>query len=661
MLQLTLFETKSSWTTPATLPNLTGVKRIAVDTEVKDPFLTEKGPGFHRKDGYPVGVSLSAKINGETKKWYLPFAHLGGGNLDKGIVVRYLNDLFKEKREWVFANASYDLGWLRFLGLKPNGIIRCIQITEALLDEEREDGYSLNSLCKSYLNKKKSETLLKQAAQNFGIHEKKELWKLPSKYVGLYAEDDAADTLAIFEKQLPLIKEQELDQVFDIESRLITVFHEANFRGIRIDTNRADRINEQWKKNIRTLSREFEQNGVDIWAPESLGRFCDKNNIEYPRTEKSKAPSFTKEFLEQVSNPFLQRVRIMRQLDRIRSVYLEKNLLTDAISGRIHPEFIQLHGENGGARSGRLACRNPNAQQIPKRSSIKCDPKTFSLLNYSNDAVGIGTTVRSTLIPEEGRKWVKLDYDSQEPRMQVHYALMKEMPGAKEALEVFNQGRKLYHMIEESSTLTYAQSKDTWLGRSYGMGVDTFIAGKDYDYEEGKALLEQLDLACPFIKLLQDSVSNKLEKTGYIKTLLGGRQRFDHWEPELQWEDRKKLKKLGMIPKAIRGEKEANKRWAKKEIRLKSGEIIKFDKLQRAFTYKGLNRLIQGGSAYQAKKGYLDAWDAGYLVVLPLHDEGNWADIENEKQAKEIKTLMENAVQLALPTKCDLDFVERWL
>ena len=642
MLQLCLFEPKSTWTAPDTFPNMVE-HRVALDLECKDPNLTTKGPGFHRKDGYPVGISIAS----DTRKWYLPFDHFAPGNLDKGRVLSWLRDLFDHPREWVFANASYDLGWLRFLGLKPKGTFRCIQITEALLDEERENGYSLNSLCKSYLGKPKTEALLKEAARAYGIHEKADMWKLPPKFVGEYAEDDAADTLAIFNKQIEEIKRQNLEQVFEIESGLIEVLHEANFRGLRIDTPRAEKINAQWKKDIEKMSNEFKNEGIDIWAPRSLGEYCDRNGIEYPRTKKTNDPSFTKEFLEQSNNPFLQKVRTLRQLDRIRSVYLEQNMLTDAIDERIHPEFIQLHGDDGGTRSGRLACRNPNAQQIPKRSSIKCDSETFSLIDIQKP-IGIGKVVRGCLIPEEGRHWTKLDYDSQEPRLQVHYALALGLPGAKEALNAFNRGEKLYHMIEKNSSLSYAQSKDTWLGRSYGMGVETFIHGKDYTEEEGKALLAQLDEACPFIKLLQDRLTAKLERDGEIRNILGGKQRFPFWEPVLPWEVRKKLKKEGRLPQPRKGKEKAKQTWPNHRI-------------QRAFLYKALNRLIQSSGAYQAKKGYLDAFKAGHLIVLPLHDEGNWADTQSKQQAEEIKEIMEAAVKLNLPTKCDLDFVDRWL
>lgn len=635
-LPLDLDMPKSMWKAPQSLPNLSMHNRIAVDVETRDPGLTAKGPGFNRGDGYPVGISLSVRENSEIRKWYLPFGHKMGGNLDKGLVVSWIKDLTKANREWVFANATYDLGWLRFLGVRPRGTIRCVQITEALLDEERSDGYSLNSLAKSYLGKTKSEEILRKAATIYGVHPKRDMWKLPARFVGLYAEDDAADTLQIFEKQLKRIEEEDLHQIFDLESRIIPMTHDMNERGIRIDIDRAERMNDRWVRDIAELEKNVVSEGINIWEPMTLARYCERKGLPYEKTEKG-APSFTKDNLPLYEDPIMKWVQILRQLDRIRKTYLHKNMIENSINGRIHPEFIQMANDDGGTKSGRYSCRNPNVQQIPVRSKVMCDEDTFSLVNIDNP-VPIGVALRGNLIPEDGCHWLKLDYDSQEPRMQVHYALLKGFPGAAQAKQTFLEGGKLYTFIQQACGLSYDEAKAAHLGRSYEMSDKSFAEFAKLPIHEAEEVLMKLDEACPFIKLLQTSVRNTIDRRGFLRCIGGRKQRFDWWQPA-DWQ------RSNSTP--VKGLGNAQRKWPN-------------TRLHRAYKYRGLNRLIQGSSADQSKKGYLDAYEEGHLCILPLHDEGNWASISSEKEALQIKEIVENAYPMQLPATCEMFLGERW-
>ena len=85
-LQFPLFTPNAEWTAPFELKDLTGAKEIAIDLETRDPNLKEYGPGWPRKDGDVVGIAVA------TEGWeaYYPIAHLGGGNLDKNVVLRWL-------------------------------------------------------------------------------------------------------------------------------------------------------------------------------------------------------------------------------------------------------------------------------------------------------------------------------------------------------------------------------------------------------------------------------------------------------------------------------------------------------------------------------------------------------------------------------------------
>jgi len=456
MIQLPLFETPSLWVPPSHLPDLSDAKEIAVDTEGKDPHLRTKGPGYIRRDGFVAGIGIATDTG---FSGYFPIAHAGGGNLDSAIVCSWLRtQLARQSVDYIFANAQHDLGWLRTLNVEVGGRINDIQIADTLLDEERPEGYSLDALCARWGEPSKDEELLREACLNWSLdNPKADLWKLPAKYVGAYGEADPVRTLRIWQKQKPVLIEQGLWKAYELERELTPILFEMFWRGIRVDTNFASQLNERWLADERRLLRELGLTADDLWTTNALARLCDRNGIRYPRTAPSKnfpsgQPSITKEFMEHSQHPLLMKVRHARAVQRTRSVYLEQNLLTNVINGRIHPQYIQMASDDGGTRTMRLSCRNPNAQQFPKRSTL-FDAKSL----------------RKCLIPEDGELWAKRDYWGQEPVIQLHYAKLDGLPGTEAVEAEFKKGVKLAQYAEKASngTLNYDQAKQVILARSY--------------------------------------------------------------------------------------------------------------------------------------------------------------------------------------------------
>ena len=148
-----LFPPNTTWVTPGQIPDLSGAKLIGCDTETKDPNLVTLGPGFVRNDAQVAGISLAT----EDAAWYFPMRHLGGGNLDPGVVATYVRHVMKNKAKKIFANASYDLEALASENIVVKGDIIDVQLIEALLEEEREEGYALEILCKKHLGVSKDE------------------------------------------------------------------------------------------------------------------------------------------------------------------------------------------------------------------------------------------------------------------------------------------------------------------------------------------------------------------------------------------------------------------------------------------------------------------------------------------------------------------------
>ena len=619
-----MFKPASDWTPPSSFPDLSQAKIIGLDLETKDPYLQEKGPGTIRRDGHVAGIAVSSDI-GFTG--YYPIGHLGGGNLDKDVVLSYMRKLLSNARQIkVGANLPYDLEWLRAEGVRVRGNCHCVQQAEALLNEERKS-FSLESLAQSYLGVGKEEGLLREAASIYGVDPKKELWKLPAKYVGAYAESDAHQPIEIFRKQFDLLEQEDLLYIFDLESKLIPVLLDMRFQGVPVDLERANETTLQLsieEEKVRAKLKKWAGFYVNEWSNDHLAEVCRKHDIPYTTTAKGN-PSFTKDFLRFSENPFLKAVTEVRTLHRLRTKFIEKDIIEESINGRIHAQFHQLRKDEGGTRTGRFSSSNPNLQQVPKR-----DERFASL-------------IRSLFISDPDRWWAKLDYSQQEPRLTVHYAYLLKLSGAMEYANKYRADPRFdfYDPILRSTGTRRRTAKDLALGRNYGMGEETMASRLNTSKDDARRKLEDFDQVVPFIKELFDICQRKAEKTGWIKTILGRKRHFNYWEPY----DSYKRKRHGeWIPRCTYTEAEG--RWP--GIRLVRGN-----------TRNAFNSLIQGSAADMMKKAMLDLWMAGVIPYLTVHDEtGNPA--EDEDDAKRQKKIMEDAVKLEIPVICDLDLGRSW-
>jgi DNA polymerase I-like protein with 3'-5' exonuclease and polymerase domains len=607
-MQQPLFAPQSSWRPPAILPEFSS--QVAIDLETCDPNLKTQGPGYKRHDGYVVGIAIADKH----QSVYLPFNHLGGDNLDKDIVLSYVQNVIYKATEVLFANASYDLGWLGTLGVEVPCPVRDVQIAEALIDEECFS-YSLNNLSKKYLDRTKNEDGLKEAADAYDLDPKGEMYKLPARFVGEYAEIDARLTWDIYQHQIPVLKEQDLWRVFEIECQLTPVLVHMTNKGVPVDLDKAEQLNKQLKQREENLRKHF--SGLDIWSPPKLAKHIENLGLVVPRTEKGN-PSVSKEFLQTCEHPEVKQIYDARSINRLRKVFIEDIILHKNHKGRIHADFKQTASDSGGTRSGRLSSANPNMQQVPKRSDV-------------------GKAIRQLYIAEPGSLWCKADYSSQEPRLQVHYALIGEfgrpLPGAEAARDAFTNGEKLYTFFEKATGLPYDTCKMLCLGISYGMGNEKMARTLGISSDLCKETMQKFNKEAPFLKILFDNVMNMASSRGYIKTILGRRARFDFWMPSFDDQPVKTLK----IAKG----------------RYKNKALF------RAFTSKALNRLIQGSAADQAKVAMVNAYKAGFDMRLPVHDEIN-AMVSSEQESKQLATIMEEAIPLNVPVVADIDLGPTW-
>ena len=194
-MQFPLFKPQTEWVKPEKFPDLTDRQEVAIDLETSDPDLKTRGSGSVIGNGKVVGIAVAS----EGYQGYFPFDHEGGGKMDRKKVLDWLKDILDSPSTKIFHNAMYDVCWLRKLGFKINGDIVCTMIAAAITDDNRFR-YDLNSLSWHYLGYGNNEAGLAEAAQEWGIDPKAEMYKLPAMHVGAYAERDAEVTLGLWQE-----------------------------------------------------------------------------------------------------------------------------------------------------------------------------------------------------------------------------------------------------------------------------------------------------------------------------------------------------------------------------------------------------------------------------------------------------------------------------
>lgn len=609
--------------------------------ETCDPQIKDLGAGT-RRDGRLVGVSFA--IEGGPAH-YLPFGHEGGDNLDREKVIWYLRiqaDGFRG--EIVGANLQYDLDYLLEAGveLRPSWF-RDVQVAEPLLDDLQYK-YSLDSIAERRGLAGKDEVLLREAASAWGVDPKGGLWQLPARHVGAYAERDVRLPLELLRLQEREIADQDLGEIFDLESRLLPVLVAMTRRGVRVDLGRLDYV-ERWafKEQQKCLAYIKAETGIVV-GPEDLAKarvlepVLQHIGIEVPRTPKNDLPSVTTAILEDAKHPVATAIRTARRYFKMRTGFAN-SIREHQVRGRIHPHFWQIKGskesgkkdDEAGAMWGRLSCTDPNLQQQPGAKDLER-----------------GKVWRSIYVPDEGGQWACLDWKTQEPRWATHFAELLGCRGAKEAADLFRSdpmtdpylpialkifGEETWNAWDKVTRKGKRdETKGNYLGLLYGMGEaklchrlglptvwepDPRNPGQKWERAgpEGKAIIQQFDRAAPYVRQAARCASDTAARLGYITTISGRRCRFP-WV-------------------TVKGEQ------------------------KRDWTHKALNRAVQGSSGDQVKMAMVHAHEAGFRLQLQVHDELDQT-IWDPKEAEALAEIMRTVAPCNVPHVVDIDIGANW-
>ena len=632
---LPAFRPTSDWVAPslASIPMFKDAKRIGYDLETKDPHLKTLGPGV-RTDGEIIGYSIAIE---DGPDFYLPVGHAGGGNLDREQVERYMKDNAAEfKGDVVGANLQYDIDYSAEAGIWfPDATLRDVQVAEPILDE-LQMRYSLDEIAKRRGLVGKDETLLKEFASYYGIDAKADMWKLPASAVGPYAQQDGRLPLKLLRKQEREIDRLGLWDIYNMECKLQKVLVKMRRRGVRIDLDKLGEVETvALSKEVKALAEITRLTGVNlttadttkasVWIPiikDQLGLKVGrtKPTEKFPTGQDSLTNDILTEITRSTGHPVAKLIMEAKKWNKVTGTFCA-SIRRHMVNGRIHCTFNQMIGEDesggeGGARFGRLSCKQPNLQQQPSR-----DPE-------------IGPLWRSIYLPDPGFEWFSLDYSTQEPRWATHYAELQGLPGAQEAAQQYRDDptTDFHQFVADLCGIGRKPAKEIGLGTMYGMGGakmadrlglptmmkerKDFKTGKTIKWlgagPEAQALMDKYNSSLPFLKGLSKLCEKSASEKGYIRTAGGRHCHF---------------------PK-------------------------KFDGKTYDWLFKALNRLIQGSSGDQMKMAMVLLDEAGIPIQLQVHDEVDGS--MTREQAEQGAEIMTTALPCNVTHRIDIESGPSW-
>lgn len=624
--QMPLLVPESSWVNPTELPDLRQHRDIGLDLETRDDGLkAERGPGWPYKSGYVIGMALAWEGGAD----YFPIQHPDTEHLfTREQIAQWLRDHERAGVRFSMQNAPYDVGWMwADLGVEPLSYIDDAIAATFMLDENRLS-YRLDDLAQLCGLPGKDERLLREAAEAYVLEDyKADMWRLPARYVGPYAAQDAVAARGIVNHMRPKLGSEKLLDAYQLEIDLIPLIFEMRRRGVRVNNQaveqRATYLCGLRDEVLGELGRHLGRSvTIDhCRSVDHMEQWFQAEQLNYPITPKTRRGSFQASWMRKHPHWLPKLVARAEQLTEAVDKFLYGFLRDYSHRGRLHANVNQYRNEQGGTRSYRLSYSDPPLQQMPARDEE------------------LSTLIRGVFEPEEGDVWLAADYSQQEYRLIVHYANLMGLRGADVAAQRYRDNPKTdFHVyVSEITGLERKPAKDTNFAKAFGAGVPKFAEMIGKSLEEAEAIYNQYDRELPFVSSLASETQKLASRRGYVRLLDGARSHFDMWEPAWleggEWANARPLEA-------------AKKMWPDRRLR-------------RAYTHKAMNRLIQGSAARQTKLAMRACWRERLVPLIQMHDELDFS-VGEERQGRRVQELMRDTVQLSVPVMVDGEYGVNW-
>lgn len=446
------FGDHSDWL-PKNPPSLNGINEIELDIE-------STGLKWWEKDR-AIGIAIGLP-NGDTQ--YLPWGHIGG-NLSEDTVKDWAK---KELRNKHITNhtTKFDIHMFREWGvnLEEQGCtVSDVSHYTALIDDHRKK-FSLDILSQDFLGEEKIKGLDKTAMADYHAGN-----------VAAYAEQDVRLVHKLKEFLWPLLDEQDLQQVRQLEDDLIFPVCEMEKNAAPIDVELLNKwVEESEQEYIRTLWKIHRETDIVVNPNSSKDLTKIFNQLKIPLTEFTDRgnPSFTDSTLEKVDHPVITLIQRASRLSSLRSKYLLPYQKAITPDGKLHYHLHQLRTDSGGTVRGRFSSSDKNVQAVlTVKKQIKRYGKEF--------------IVRELYIPASGL-FLSADAEQIEYRLFAHYSNSPNLLNEYEKNPKINFHSTVQGMIKPfKSNIDYKLTKDLNFAC---VEIDTLILKADLSWVPAASL-----------------------------------------------------------------------------------------------------------------------------------------------------------------------------
>ncbi|MBD2513635.1 DNA polymerase I [Nostoc sp. FACHB-973] len=587
---------------------------IAWDTETTD---------LEPRDAELVGIGCcwGTKLD---EIAYIPLGHKSGENLNKDVVLEALRPIL-ESADYpkTLQNAKFDRLIFKCQGINLNGVIFDPMLASYLLNPD--SSHNLMDLAQRYLG-------LTAKSYLDLVPKGKTIADIDIPAVADYCGMDVYSTFGL----VPQLR-AELEEIpalskllVEVEQPLEAVLAQMEYTGVRINSAYLQELSQHLETELARLKEnaiEIAGENFNLGSPKQLSQILFEKlglSTKYSRKIQTgySTDAATLEKLQEIDQTgFVETITEYRTLSKLKSTYV------DALPALVRPDTQRVHTDfNQAATStGRLSSSNPNLQNIPIRTAFS-------------------RQIRKAFLPEAGWLMVAADYSQIELRILAHLSQEPIL------VEAYRQNEDVHtvtaRLVFEKENITSEErsvAKTINFGVIYGMGSLRFSRSTGIDKNVANEFIKRFNERYPKVFAYLERVKKEAIAQGYVETILGRRRYFEFTNNSLRRLkgsnpediDLSKLKNLGAYDAGLL------RSAANAPIQGSNADIIKI----------AMVRLHQVLQKYQAR------------LLLQVHDElvfeippDEWEELQPQ-----IKSVMENAVQLSVPLVVDARAGENWM
>jgi DNA polymerase-1 len=357
-------------TSTAQLPDLSSEDELGIDVETTS--FNDEEPAFHPFNGHRVaGYGLMAKSR---EAWYLPIRHRSpdAKNLDYEQTMRWLKDLASRPRTWVGHNIKFDCRFAYQDGIYLLGDLLDTMVLARMVDSLRFQA-SLAALSKDYCDisaRKDSDAVNAycEAAKT------KDYGKVPIDILGTYCCHDLNATMELKEKLLQRLP-PECMQLFEIERKATRTLLDSELHGVNVPRKQLLQFATKTLEEFLTKQDQLDElagEHLDTGSNKEMTRILrDKLSMQPKEWTKTGNPSWDAETLRSYGLPVGDLAADVKELSYSYASFGEGWLKRLAPDDTLHPNFKQY-----GTKTGRLACEDPNFQNLDMRAKAQVYPRS---------------------------------------------------------------------------------------------------------------------------------------------------------------------------------------------------------------------------------------------------------------------------------------------